>query len=183
MNAHHVVVMGVSGCGKSTVGALLAAALHAEFLDGDSLHPESNVEKMAAGIPLNDADRRPWLEEVGRRFGAAGDKSLVIACSALKRSYRDLIRTGAADARFVHLHGTAELLGARMAARPGHFMPPSLLESQLRTLEPLQADEIGVVLDIADKPADLAVQAERWLAGHVRPSGTTAAAGSTVAIG
>lgn len=182
MNAHHVVVMGVSGCGKSTVGALLAAALHTEFLDGDSLHPVPNVKKMAAGIPLNDADRRPWLEEIGRRFAAAGEQSLVIACSALKRSYRELIRTGAADVRFVHLHGTAELLGARMAARPGHFMPPSLLESQLQTLEPLQPDEAGVVLDIADTPAELALRAERWLAGPERPYGTTTA-GCPVAIG
>lgn len=166
VGVHHVVVMGVSGCGKSTVGALLAASLGAEFLDGDSLHPPSNVEKMAAGIPLDDADRQPWLEEIGRRFAAASDMPLVIACSALKRSYRDLIGAGAADARFVHLHGTAELLAARMAARPGHFMPTSLLTSQLQTLEPLQADEAGVVLDIAETPIELAVQAGRWLAGH-----------------
>ncbi|GAB3537450.1 gluconokinase, GntK/IdnK-type [Arthrobacter tecti] len=125
--AHHVVVMGVSGCGKSTVGTLLAQDLGVKFLDGDSLHPPSNVEKMAAGIPLDDVDRQPWLKEIGWRFAAAGEKSLVIACSALKRSYRDLIRSRAAEAQFVHLHGTAELLAARMAARPGHFMPPSLL--------------------------------------------------------
>lgn len=155
--------MGVSGCGKSTVGALIAGGLGAEFLDGDSLHPASNVEKMAAGIPLDDSDRQPWLEEIGRCFAAAGDRSLVIACSALKRSYRDLIRTGAPDARFIHLHGTAELLGARMAARPGHFMPTSLLASQLQTLEPLQADEAGVVLDIAHPPAELVREAVAWL--------------------
>ena len=164
VGAHHVVVMGVSGCGKSTVGALLARELGAVFFDGDSLHPAANVEKMAAGIPLNDHDRRPWLEEVGRRFAAAGDSPLVIACSALKRSYRDLIRTGAADATFVHLHGTAELLAARMSARSGHFMPPSLLASQLQTLEVLEADESGVVLDVADAPARLAAQAAQWLA-------------------
>jgi carbohydrate kinase (thermoresistant glucokinase family) len=166
VNTHHVVVMGVSGCGKSTVGALLAGRLDADFLDGDSLHPAANVQKMAAGIPLNDDDRQPWLEEIGRRFAAAGDRSLVIACSALKRSYRDLIRAGAADARFIHLHGTAELLAARMTARPGHFMPPSLLASQLQTLEPLQPEEAGVVLDIAQPPSELTAQAERWLAAH-----------------
>ena len=157
--------MGVSGCGKSTVGALLAQELGADFLDGDSLHPVANVEKMAAGIPLDDADRQPWLEEIGLRFARAGDRSLVIACSALKRTYRDLIRGGAPDARFVLLHGTAELLTARMVARPGHFMPPSLLTSQLQTLEPLQADEAGVVLDIAAPPAELAAEGEQWLQG------------------
>ncbi len=155
--------MGVSGCGKSTVGAHLAHALDAAFLDGDSLHPLANVEKMAAGIPLDDSDRQPWLEEIGRRFASAGDRPLVIACSALKRSYRDLIRAGAPDARFIHLHGNAELLGARMAARPGHFMPPSLLASQLQTLEPLQTDEAGIVLDIAETPVKLAMHAARWL--------------------
>lgn len=175
--------MGVSGCGKSTVGALLAGALHTDFLDGDSLHPAANIDKMAAGIPLEDTDRRPWLEEIGRRFAASGDRPLVIACSSLKRSYRDIIRAGAPDARFVHLHGTAELLAARMTARPAHFMPPSLLESQLQTLEPLQADEAGIVLDIADPPLELAAKAERWLtAGNGRP-GAGAAAGGTVAFG
>ncbi|WP_457966887.1 gluconokinase [Arthrobacter sp. D1-29] len=163
MSTHRVVVMGVSGCGKSTVGALLAQELGAGFLDGDSLHPGANIQKMAAGIPLDDNDRRPWLQEVGRRLAAEGDNSLVIACSALKRSYRDLIRSGAADARFVHLHGTASLLAARMAARPGHFMPPSLLASQLETLEPLGEGESGIVLNIGESPAHLASEAAAWL--------------------
>ncbi len=155
--------MGVSGCGKSTVGALLARELGAGFLDGDSLHPAHNVEKMAAGIPLDDDDRRPWLEEIGRCFAAAEGSSLVIACSALKRSYRNLIRIGAEDTRFIHLHGSVELLTARMASRPGHFMPPSLLASQLHTLEALEADEAGVILNIADTPDMLAAHAARWL--------------------
>lgn len=145
---HHIVVMGVAGCGKSTVGAALAERLGAEFLDGDSLHPQSNIDKMASGTPLNDDDRAPWLAEIGRRF-TASNSALVIACSALKRSYRDIIRSGDPSVVFVHLYGTRELLNERMNARPGHFMPASLLDSQLATLEPLQDDEAGIVLDIA----------------------------------
>ena len=105
----HIVVMGVTSCGKSTVGAAIADRLGAEFLDGDSLHPQSNIDKMASGIPLDDDDRAPWLAEIGRRF-AASDSGLVIACSALKRSYRDIIRSGDSSVVFVHLHGTRELL-------------------------------------------------------------------------
>jgi len=142
----HVVVMGVAGCGKSTVGALLAADLRSGFLDADSLHPEANVAKMTAGIPLDDTDRAPWLAAVAAAF--VGGESLVVACSALKRAYRDLIRTGAPDVVFVHLVGTPALLAERIGARPGHFMPPALLDSQLATLEPLEGDEAGVVLDI-----------------------------------
>lgn len=144
----HIVVMGVTSCGKSTIGTAIADRLGAEFLDGDSLHPQSNIDKMASGTPLDDADRAPWLAEVGRRF-AASDSGLVIACSALKRAYRDIIRHGDSSVVFVHLHGTRELLGSRMAARPGHFMPLSLLDSQLETLEELQPDEASVVVDIA----------------------------------
>jgi beta-N-acetylhexosaminidase len=146
---HHIVVMGVAGCGKSTIGAALAGRLGAEFLDGDSLHPQSNIDKMASGTPLNDDDRAPWLAEIGRRFPAS-DSALVIACSALKRSYRDIIRSADPSVVFVHLHGTRELLNARMNARPGHFMPASLLDSQLATLEALHACEAGIVVDIAE---------------------------------
>ncbi|MEO3940417.1 gluconokinase, GntK/IdnK-type [Paenarthrobacter nicotinovorans] len=145
---HHIVVMGVAGCGKSTVGAALAERIGAGFLDGDSLHPQANIDKMASGTPLNDDDRAPWLAEIGRRFPAS-NSDLVIACSALKRSYRDIIRSADPAVVFVHLHGTRELLNARMTARPGHFMPASLLDSQLATLEPLQDDEAGIVVDIA----------------------------------
>ena len=168
--ATHLVVMGVSGCGKSTVGALLAAQESAGFLDGDSLHPQTNIDKMAAGIPLDDADREPWLREIGARFAAAGEQPLVIACSALKRSYRDLIRSAAPDVRFIHLHGTQELLQSRMTARPGHFMPPALLRSQLQTLQGLGPAESGVVLDIARSPEELAAQAGHWLHGGAVPS-------------
>ena len=163
--ARKIIVMGVSGCGKSTVGELLAEAEGAVFLDGDSLHPQANIDKMAAGHPLNDQDREPWLREIGQRLGSHGQGSLIIACSALKRSYRDLIRAEAPGTVFVHLHGTPELLAERMGARPGHFMPVGLLESQLATLEPLGSDEAAVVLDIAANPENLTVQASAWLAG------------------
>ena len=155
---NHVVVMGVAGCGKSTVGAALAERLDAEFLDGDSLHPQANIHKMASGTPLNDDDRAPWLAEIGRRF-AASSSALVIACSALKRSYRDIIRSADPSVVFVHLNGTRELLNARMTARPGHFMPASLLDSQLATLEPLQDDEAGIVVDIAESVEDIVKEA------------------------
>ena len=158
----HIVVMGVTSCGKSTVGAALAERIGAEFLDGDSLHPQSNIDKMAAGTPLNDDDRAPWLAEIGRRFTTSG-AGLVIACSALKRSYRDIIRSGDPSVVFVHLYGTRELLNERMNNRPGHFMPPSLLDSQLATLEHLQSDEDGVVVDIAMPIDDVVVSAQTSL--------------------
>ncbi|GAB3280134.1 gluconokinase, GntK/IdnK-type [Sinomonas notoginsengisoli] len=158
----HVIAMGVSGCGKSTVGRFLAQELGGEFLDGDDLHPAANVAKMAAGIPLDDADREPWLRLIGEKMAAASG-TMVIGCSALKRAYRDIIRAAAPDTVFVHLHGTRELLAARMAARPGHFMPVSLLDSQLATLEPLQEDERGRVFDIAETPLQIAHEAAEWL--------------------
>lgn len=166
---HHIVAMGVAGCGKSTVGAALAERLGAGFLDGDSLHPQANIDKMAAGTPLNDDDRAPWLAEIGRRFPAS-ESSLVIACSALKRSYRDIIRDADPSVVFVHLQGTRELLDARMKARPGHFMPPSLLDSQLATLEPLQDDEAGVVVDIAQPVEDIVNEVDSALAGLDTPT-------------
>lgn len=160
----HVIAMGVSGSGKSTVGALLARELGGEFLDGDDLHPAANVEKMAAGIPLDDQDREPWLREIGARMaGATG--TMVIGCSALKRSYRDIIRTAAPDTAFVHMRGSRELLAERMAARPGHFMPLSLLDSQLATLEELEPDERGAAFDVAEPPAQIAREAAEWLRG------------------
>ena len=154
MNPALVVVMGVSGCGKSTVGRALAARLGVPFIEGDEWHPPRNVALMAAGTPLTDDDRRDWLHALAGQLAqaAAQGQGLVLSCSALKRSYRDQLRAGAPGLRFVHLHGSPDLLAARMATRPGHYMPPSLLPSQLETLEPPTADEDPITLDIAQPP-------------------------------
>jgi beta-N-acetylhexosaminidase len=149
MTKHRIIVMGVSGCGKTTIGDLVARELGVPFLDGDSLHPVENVAKMAAGTPLTDEDRWPWLATVGSELAKAGDGGMVLACSALRLSYRDAVRQQAPDTVFLHLHGSKEVLGQRLKGRSGHFMPPALLDSQLATLEPLAADEAGVVVDIA----------------------------------
>lgn len=149
-----IVVMGVSGAGKSTIGKGVADALDASFVDADDLHPAVNVAKMTAGIPLTDADREPWLRTVGRTLAGGGDAGMVVACSALKRAYRDLIRREAPGTVFAELDGTRDLLEERMI-RPGHFMPASLLDSQLATLEPLQPDEAGLRLDIAEPESQL----------------------------
>lgn len=140
--------MGVSGCGKTTIGALVAHELGLPFTDGDSLHPVENIAKMAAGTPLNDYDRAPWLETVGRELAGSGN-GLVVACSALKRGYRDAIRARAPGVLFLHLDGSREVLGSRLEGRSGHFMPTTLLDSQLATLEPLGPDERAVVIDIS----------------------------------
>ena len=187
MTDWRIVVMGVSGCGKSSVGLALAEALGARFIDGDDLHPEANKAKMAAGIPLNDEDRWPWLDMVAAALAAKNQASpkqdsptfngTVVACSALKRVYRERILhgaqgvgagvgagvgvgvgAGAPGTRFVHLHGSRELLAHRMGARPNHFMPVSLLDSQLNTLELLGADEPGHTYNIA-APVDQLVAA------------------------
>ena len=148
-----VVVMGVSGSGKTTVGAALADALGMEFVDGDSLHPEANVAKMAAGIPLDDADRAPWLDAIGAVLAAG---PVVVACSALKRAYRDRLRAAAPALQLVFLDGDRDVLAERMAARPGHFMPASLLDSQLATLERPGPDERALTVDI-DEPVAMIV--------------------------
>ncbi len=138
-----VVVMGVSGSGKSTVAAGIAEALGLHFIDGDGLHPPENVARMRAGTPLRDEDRWPWLDRIGAGLADAAQwpEGVAIACSALKRAYRDRIRSAAPGVRFVFLDGAAELIGARMAGRVGHYMPAALLQSQLQTLEPPGADE------------------------------------------
>ena len=161
MSALAVVMMGVSGCGKSVVGARLAQALGVRFIEGDGFHPPVNVAKMRAGVPLGDADRLSWLAALRREIVRAMDagEAVVLSCSALKRAYRDVLRGSSGDVRFVHLHGDRDLIAQRMAARTGHFMPLSLLDSQLHDLEPLQPDEAGVTLDLRDPPPELVAQA------------------------
>ena len=141
-----VVVMGVSGCGKSTIGALLAQRLGAEFLDADEYHPPENVARMASGVPLTDADRRPWLERLNAELRKR--QHAVLACSALKESYRGALAQGI-DCRFVHLRGSIELIRSRMTQRRHRYMPASLLESQFAALEPPAR---AIEVDIAQPP-------------------------------
>ncbi|WP_433715279.1 gluconokinase [Nocardia sp. CA-084685] len=150
----HIVVMGVTGCGKSTIGRQVAELTGGEFLDADDLHSPSNVAKMAAGIPLTDADRAPWLEAVRDWMGTRN--AGVVACSALRRRYRNVLRNVTAPVAFVHLDGAPTTIRSRMAARRGHFMRPVLLDSQLELLEPLEPDEFGVVLDVGTGPDEIA---------------------------
>lgn len=156
-SATHVVVMGVSGSGTSTIAVGPARRLRWEFGEGDAVHPAANAEKMATGTPLTDADRRPWLQRLPgwvADHDASGTSS-VLACSALRRAHRDELRSGAARVRLVHLTGPEEVLAERMGDRDGHFMPGSLLHSQLATLEALQPDEDGLVLDVRGDPVEL----------------------------
>ena len=156
-----VVVMGVSGSGKTTIGALVADAKSVPFVDADDLHPIDNVKKMAAGTPLDDEDRWPWLDIVGRRLQEAEEsgEGVVMACSALRRVYRDRIRATAPGTIFLHLHGSLEVLTARIEGRSGHFMPATLLQSQLDTLEPLAQEEGGYKLDIDQSVPDMVNEA------------------------
>jgi gluconokinase len=152
-----VVVMGVAGSGKSTVGVGLSVELAADFIDADDMHPASNKKKMSDGIPLDDEDRLPWLRAVGAAIRSENEsgRSVVVACSALKRRYRDLLRESNRGLAFVHLDGAKDVLAERLEARLGHFMLATMLDSQLATLEPLQADEKGVTLNISDNPTSL----------------------------
>jgi gluconokinase/shikimate kinase len=155
-----LILMGVSGCGKSTVAAFLASRLGWPFEEGDALHPQANVEKMAAGHPLTDADRGPWLAKVADWIDErldAGENGL-ITCSALKRSYRDLINRRGSGLIFVFLAGSKETIAARLAARHGHFMPSSLLDSQFADLEEPAADEPAIRMDIGPPAAEIAKQ-------------------------
>lgn len=164
---HAIVVMGVSGCGKSSVGEKLAEALDLQFMEGDALHPAANVEKMSKGIPLTDDDRMPWLDRIGEEMKASLEKSegIIVSCSALKRVYRDRLRVAAGgNLFFVYLEGSRALLMKRMGERKGHFMPVSLLDSQLATLE-VPTGESGVVtVDIDDTVDGIAATALEGLA-------------------
>ena len=141
--------MGVSGSGKSTVGAALALRLGVSFADADAFHPQANIAKMAAGRPLTDDDRYPWLDAVGEWLAHHGDGG-VMSCSALKRRYRDQLRAHCLQIEFLHLTGSPRLIGRRQTSRLGHFMPSSLLKSQFDTLEPLGPDENGVAIDVGE---------------------------------
>ena len=159
-----IVVMGVSGSGKSTVGSALAQRLGVPFADADDLHPAANIAKMTAGHPLDDNDRYPWLERIGEWL-AEHSGGGVVSCSALKRKYRDQLRRHCPAASFVHLSGSPDLIARRQASRPGHFMPASLLASQFATLEPLEPDERGITVDI-DHDIDSIVDAIASAAGQ-----------------
>jgi gluconokinase len=161
--SHHiaplVVIMGVSGSGKTTVGRLLAQRLGVPYAEGDDFHPASNVAKMRAGHPLDDEDRRPWLDEITRWLTGHTDSGGVVTCSALKRRYRDRLASAAPHVFFLHLDGSPELIAARLSARQGHFMPPDLLRTQFADLEPMGEDEAGAAIPIDGTPEQTAALA------------------------
>ncbi len=161
----HIAVMGVSGCGKSTLAAALATELGAEFGEADLFHPKANVEKMASGHPLTDEDRWPWLDLLVTWMDEqeAAGRHTVLSCSALRRAYRDRLRQARGGVAFVHLAGDKQVILERMRARQGHFMPPALLDSQYATLENLEPDELGMVLDIAGTPTEHLAAALAWV--------------------
>jgi gluconokinase len=160
-----IVLMGVSGAGKTTVGRLLAEALGAEFAEGDAYHPPENIEKMRRGIPLEDADRWPWLRILAAQIDRwlAARKTVVLACSALKQSYRDVLAQGRPGVRFVHLEGDKALIRRRLDARRGHYMPAILLDSQFAALEP-PAD--AVTVDVTGAPEAIVAEIVQRLAGN-----------------
>lgn len=160
-----LVVMGVAGSGKTTIARALAEHLGWRYQEGDALHPPANVAKMATGTPLTDNDRWPWLAAIAAVIDGwrAKEASGVVTCSALKRTYRDVLVGARADVRLVHLAGDRALIGARMAARIGHFMPPALLDSQFATLEPPGPDEDAIVVDIGPPPAIIVAGLARQL--------------------
>ncbi|MFL6144931.1 MAG: gluconokinase [Labedaea sp.] len=171
-----VVVMGVSGSGKTTVGRALAERLGVPYAEADDFHSRSNIDKMTAGTALTDEDRWPWLRAIARWIGertAAGGG--VVTCSALKRPYRDLLRSASEEVWFLHLDGTPALIATRIAARTGHFMPPALLDSQFADLAPLAEDEPGLVLDVAAPAGDLVESALRAMPAPPPAPGSSSA--------
>lgn len=158
-----VIVMGVSGAGKTTIGAMLAARIGAEFIDADDIHPPSNIEKMRRGIPLDDSDRYPWLEVLAERIVQAHSEqhSLVLACSALKQIYRDLLSGGASNVHFIHLTASRDLIGTRLQSRSGHFMPASLIDDQFAALEP---PNDALSLQASDATGRIVETIIKWLA-------------------
>lgn len=169
MSPYVIVVMGVSGSGKTTVGRALAARLAVDYADADDFHPPANIAKMARGEPLDDDDRRPWLAGIARWLANHLNSGGVASCSALHRHYRDRLRADAPQVAFVHLAGPPDLVAARVAARNNHFMPASLVLSQYESLEPLASDELGLTLRL-DLPVDqLVADAVEWLDAR-RPS-------------
>ncbi|WP_329122490.1 gluconokinase [Streptomyces sp. NBC_01353] len=154
-----VVVMGVAGTGKTTIGPLVADALGVPYAEGDDFHPAANVAKMSAGIPLDDADRGPWLDAIGEWAHGREGNGGVVSSSALKRIYRDRLRAAAPGVVFLHLTGDRELIERRMNERKGHFMPTALLDSQFAALQPLQGDEAGVAVDVSGSPGEIAARA------------------------
>ncbi|MFE1770555.1 gluconokinase [Streptomyces sp. NPDC059008] len=154
-----IVVMGVAGTGKTTIGPLVAAELGVPYAEGDDFHPPANIAKMSAGVPLDDDDRGPWLDAIGRWAHGRAGKGGVVSSSALKRAYRDRLRAAAPGIVFLHLTGERALIEARMAERRGHFMPTALLDSQFATLEPLGPDEAGAAVDVSGTPQQIAGRA------------------------
>jgi gluconokinase len=153
---HLVVLMGVTGAGKSTVGTLIARKLGLSFRDADDFHPPANIAKMSAGQPLTDEDRGPWLDAIGAHLVAHRGTGCVVTCSALKHAYRDRLRAAAPELRFVFLYGEVHLVASRQAARQGHFMPASLVSSQFATLETPGPEEDVIALEVTATPEDLA---------------------------
>ncbi|WP_369201541.1 gluconokinase [Streptomyces sp. PU-14G] len=155
--------MGVSGSGKSTVGEWLADALGVPFADADAFHPRHNIEKMSAGIPLDDTDRAPWLDAMADWLARHGESGAVLVCSALKHRYRDRLRQASSRLFFLHMEGSFELIAERVARRKGHFMPPSLLRSQFEALEPLGEGERGAAVSVAGTPDETRTEARAVL--------------------
>lgn len=160
------IIMGVAGSGKTAVGGRLAERLGVPYVDGDDLHPQANIDKMSAGHPLDDDDRRPWLITIGECLHDHRETGAVATCSALRRSYRDLLRRSCPGVPFIHLAGSRDLIVERVSGREGHFMPASLVDSQFDTLEPLEPDEPGITVEVTATVDEIVDRTVAWLAGH-----------------